>query len=410
MKRHKGYTGTVLRAAFLSCMAYTLHAEASEKNTPLKTPSNINAEVDRLNAISVETIHGDVAGKTPAFLTTKNCDFFITGDLLCRKVKLDNLDFVTKLTYNYSNVPVEDSSIITMKENIYEPHFRWGWGFRVDAGYVFSSRDAWEVDLVWTYLYDKAHQSVSTPTSLPGAVVANVPATALLSSWPNLLATPPNIISTFFSSASSQWRLHFNTYDFELARNYFLSRYISIRPLIGLRGAWIKQHYLVDYAQPGNAVVTAPSVASMDAKQTYWGLGPRLGVDVFMHATKHWGFYGNLSGSLLYGQFKVSQLYSSLFATGTGVTQDFLQVKTSRDPYRTRVNIDAGVGTQWETFLDKKQRYHLTWGLGYEIAYWFGFNQLERTQTVIDANGHDVLEENGDLGMQGWNFHIRFDF
>lgn len=403
MNRHRG-PRTILGAAFLSCMAFAAQEEASEPAL-LPAPSPLNKEAQRLNAISVDTIHDDIAGKSPAFLPKKSFDFFVTGDLLYRKVKLDNLDFATQIVYNYPDNPPQDTSVITMKQAIYEPHFRWGWGFRVDAGFLFSAQDAWETDLIWTYLYDKAHQSIVNPAlhPRPSPVVANVPATVLSPSWPNGLGN-------YLSSAKSDWHLHFNTFDFEFARNYFLSKSISVRPLIGLRGAWIKQSYLVHYSVTENPVSGSviTDTSEMGSKSTYWGVGPRLGTDIFWHVTRHWGFYGNISGSLPYGQFRVSQITTTILKAGSN--QDLEQVKTSHNPWRLCANIESGVGTQWETFLDKKRDYHLTLGLGYEIAYWFGFNQLERTTIDTIFGNIDNQEENGDLGMQGWNFHIRFDF
>ncbi len=400
MNKTIGFPGVALTAALVSCMAYTLQVESSEvlavQNAPLTIPSDLPTENQRLDAISVETVHGDPAGKAPAFLKRKGCDFFVTGDLLYRKVKLDNLDFVSKVTQVFPDVPPGNSTTASMDETIYEPHFRWGWGFRVDAGFVFPHADDWEIDLIWTYLYDKAHQSVSAP--LFQGLQANVPMTALYPSF-----NPPGLGGALIS-ASGSWHFHFNTFDFEVARNYFVNKYISLRPIAGLRGAWIKQNYLVSYQVQPDSELPLLLPQSMEAKTTYRGLGPRLGIDLFWHTAKHFGIYGNLSGSLVYGQFKVTQDYiESITEAAESV---FFEVKNKHDPWRVCPNIDSGVGVAWESFLDKKECYHLTMGVGYEIAYWFDFNQLQR----FNGANFDLQEENGDLGMQGWNFHVRFDF
>ncbi len=398
MKIATGQISVILSAALLSC----LPGESSE-TLAMANSSDLSMEADRLLDISVETIHGDVAGKSPAFLPEEDYGFFVTGDFLYRKAKLTNLDFAVQVEQTYSDVPLADTSTATMHENIYEPHFRWGYGFRVDAGYVFTSLDAWEIDLIWTYSYNKANQSLSAPFFT--GMQAGTPSTVILPSWQTL-----NKIFEFLTHARSQWRLHFNTFDFELARNFFSSKYLSIRPLISVRGAWIKQHYLVEYLYGASAIRMDPM--NMNAKTNYWGVGPRLGVDLFWHITKHFGVYGNASGSLLYGRFDVTQDFS----INHGKPQTILPQLTQsihRRPWRARSNLESGVGLAWESSIDRKEHpCHLTLGVGYEIAYWFDMNLLMRNQTsnVLAFTGFNENEEGGNLGIQGWNFHVRLDY
>ncbi len=235
------------------------------------------------------------------------------------------------------------------------------------------------------------------------------------------------LLGTFASEASSHWDLRLNLYDLELARDYFTSKYLSIRPHVGLRGATIKQTIKAKYLGGIYAGEVVYSPTSMNAKNYFYGIGPRVGANLLWQFVSHWGLYGNISGSLLYGKFHASQQYSgqmSLQITEDETIEVFStpgNFQEERTPWRVRTNIDSGVGLEWETFFAKTL--HLTLGVGYEISYWFKQLQLLRSAVEeynfinLDVSTEEYFplwtnaqEEDGDLAMQGWNFHVRFDF
>ncbi len=43
--------------------------------------------------------------------------------------------------------------------------------------------------------------------------------------------------------ALASWRLNFNTLDLSLGRNYFVGRFLSLHPYLGIRAVWIDQNY-----------------------------------------------------------------------------------------------------------------------------------------------------------------------
>ncbi len=385
MNRRSIFKGVALTALLLSISGWS---QVKESSTELTAQ---NAKPGTMQpSIGVNTIHGDMAGKAPAFLSENGCGFSLSGDLLYRKAKLDNLDFAVRVTQDYPSLPTT-STTITMNEQIYQPNFHWGWGFRVDAGYTFFPQDDWETDFVWTYLYNKASEHTTSPESV---FSEQAPSVVLIPTWAQVLSG----ISFFIEDASSHWKLHFNTFDLELARNYFVSKFFSMRPLISLRGAWIKQDFSISYQAIPLEGVSIPTVGEME--NNYWGIGPRLGTDLFWQVVSHWGFYGNISASLLYGRFLVKQDFN------IAAPNEDLVFNYKKNLWRARPNVDLGLGTEVEFFMGQNDAYHLTMGIGYEVSYWFMQNMLQRTELTTG----DFQEENGDLAMQGWNFHVRFDF
>ncbi len=394
MNRRISFKGVALTALLLSSSGWSDLAQSStEALTAQNASQNTGSGQTKMQQpVSMKTIHGDMAGKAPAFLSEKGCGFFISGDLLCRKATLDDLDYVIGVTANIPSAP-SSSTTYTMKERLYEPHFHWGWGFRVDAGYAFFPQDDWEMDAVWTYFYGRASQTTTGPSIFSMSPTNPV---VLMPTWNQ------DVSGVHVSLAESHWTLHFNTFDAELGRNYFISKYFSARPLVALRGAWIEQDYRVDYFSNDPTTPTHPNTPSfMAAKNNYWGIGPRVGTDLFWQVISHWGFYGNASASLLYGRFMVRQTYLDII-TGTSIFTHY-----HNNPWRVRPNIDLGLGTEIEYFLGENETYHLKMGVGYEVSYWFMQNMLARSGFQFSA---DVQEENADLAMQGWNFHVRFDF
>ncbi len=422
MDKQNRFKRVAFSAILFTCFGCTLEAQSEEKTPiPLKSNSSLKTDAHRLKAISEKTVHGDLAGKSPGFLS-KNGGFFITGDVLYWKAKQDNLDYAAEFSVNTATTPQ------IVAESILEPHFRWGWGFRIDAGYGFGRRDDWELDGIWTYFHSKGSGSTSLPASNKIGTPTTFSSQEIIPSWGEFLGN-------FAFEASSHWGLHLNLFDFELAKNYFMSKRLSARPHVGLRGAiihqnidanylaglYITQRFLVGAGSGGNFST------SMNAKNHYSGIGPRIGTNLLWQFLSHWGLYGNISASLLYGRFNVSQKYSGLIvthipsiifpinATVPGSMQNH------RHAWRVRTNVDSGVGLEWETFFAKTM--HLTLGIGYEISYWFKQLQLMRTsaeefQDLSPITGEveffdgwvDDREGDGDLAMQGWNFHVRFDF
>ncbi len=66
--------------------------------------NDLQTNEQRLEAISVTTVHGEIAGKNPGFLSP-NGGFFLTGDVLYWKAKQDNLDFAAEYSVNVANSP-----------------------------------------------------------------------------------------------------------------------------------------------------------------------------------------------------------------------------------------------------------------------------------------------------------------
>jgi hypothetical protein len=270
-------------------------------------------------------------------------------------------------------------------ETAHQPAIRWSPGFKAGIGYTFGSQDFW--DLFLRYTYFQTHQSgQQSGTLLPW--------------W------SPTVLGPTATKASADWTLHYNVLDLELGRDYFVCKTLAFRPLVGLRGALIKQHYEAHYDGVftiGGASSTFPT--EMTAENKFSGGGIRAGAQMSWHFTRDWAVNGSISGSLLYGRFNVSQELDDVI--GSAASENAIHQELSK----VAPNLEAYLGFQWDRFFCEN-KYHVAVSLSYEFSEWFAQNQMIRSE-LISGNGQTAthLEKiKGDLGLQGATLELRFDF
>ena len=110
-----------------------------------------------------------------------------------------------------------------------KPHFRPGFriGLRGDMAY-----DDWDIFLNWTWFQSHARDHAQG---------------LLLTLWghPQVAAGIGSTQGAVFAHAL--WDLHFNVLDLEMGRSFWVGKHLSLRPFLGIRGAWIDQHLDIHY-------------------------------------------------------------------------------------------------------------------------------------------------------------------
>ncbi len=265
----------------------------------------------------------------------------------------------------------------TSGKHVEKPHIKWDPGFKIGIGYVLEQHDFWDIFLRWTHFQSHQHGK-KDGTVLPW--------------W------SPTFLGGAATSAKAKWKLRFNLLDLELGHDYFISKAIAIRPLLGLRGASIRQHYDASYQ---GVFSTGPLSTSFKAQNNFSGVGIRAGAQMSWYFVEDWSVIGSLTGSLLYGHFNIKQHVRGL--STTSIDQELSRVAP---------NLETSLGFQWEKFFCKDQ-YRIAVSLAYEFSQWFSQNQMTRPE-LIDGNGQTNVTHfekiNGDLGLQGGTLQVRFDF
>lgn len=315
-----------------------------------------------------------------------NCprDFFVHVDGLAMQAKQDGMEFVIRDDTSFA----ERDNFITngrVRGFSSEDH-DWDYnpGMRVGMGF-FLGQDVWSIDFNWTWLNITDYEHISSVT--PGGT--------LIPLW---LLGKPTLANEFGQNASAVWDASYNTLDIRFAKPYHISRYLVFNPHIGARAAWIDQHFSVDYSgYVGTGAGENRAIHHGD--NDFWGIGLRSGLDTNWRLGKGWTLFGNVAGSLLFGQFDVEQ--SLILPTGgDGFDLD-------NDMYQNVPNMEIAMGLGWGRFFNKQQ-YRVDLKLGYEFHVWWDQLNLRRFWSGAPQYANDVVSR-GNLTLNGFSLKLQLD-
>lgn len=296
-------------------------------------------------------------------------DLFITADLLVWQAHENGLGYVIKS----KETDLNDSSTK-------ELHFNWDPGFRVGLGWN-TPHDGWDLYANWTCFHNKArsHETQGSGTLYPSLA-------------------DPSFFSDNPASSSAKWRLNLNLADLELGREFFVSKWLTLRPFAGLRSAWIHQRMHINY----NQTLDGDSYF-VQMKNKFWGIGIRPGLNTQWGLGCGFSFYANTALSLLYGFFELDQEQYSQTLAGTTTPH----VDNGHSIRVDRAIAETQLGVRWEHMF-AKDHCHFSIQAGWENLMFFGQNLFDRFVSA-DLEGLYVSNQ-GDLTIQGYTLSLRLDF
>jgi hypothetical protein len=283
------------------------------------------------------------------------------------------------------------------------PDFSWEAGFRIGVGYN-STHDGWDFTAYWTWYKGKASSHVEAESD---------DNQALLPLWSaQVSGSGPGIL--FATDIQNHWKLSLNLIDVELGREFWLSKYTTFRPHIGLRWASLDQDYTIDHKGGFWSTLATPTNDSVTLKNDFQGIGARAGFNSVWIIGRGFSFFGDTAISLIYGRFKVHHdEWNRAAATPFGKTR----VLETEDSFRaSRAMTDLSLGLQWSTPFGQTCQYGFTIGIAWEHHMFFDQNQMWRVNNLTDDPNQLIIGENahyqrrGDLDTQGWTLNIQFEF
>lgn len=304
--------------------------------------------------------------------------FFVTADLIYWKAHEEDLDFAMSGSGGTSS----SFTPVTKTGDVHKPHFEWEAGFRVGAGYTLPKR-LWDLTAVWTRFNTDA--KASSHSGEP----------ALL-----MILDDPNFATSTLTSASAKLKLHYNTLDFEVGRDYRLTRRTVIHPHGGIRGLWIDQNYSIDYNY-------GSIVHELKFDNDYHAGGLRAGFDTEWFLNPHLAFFGNLCASLVAGNFHIKQKYDEVFNSSSpplGVYNHFHDEFFDLIP-----EVDLAMGIHLESYANK-DRWRFEVNLGWELTVWFHQNMIRELHGHTSATGGSSHKFKGNLTLQGATIDVKLHF
>ena len=196
------------------------------------------------------------------------------------------------------------------------------------------------------------------------------------------------VSGNFFFNGSIDWKLLMNMFDYELGTKFTVGNAITLRPNIGIKAGTINQ--AVNCLWLADIYTATESV-----KHNYFGVGPKFGIDSTWLIFKNLHVFGDFSAALMYGRWRIKDIYSRPYAAG-GLVQP-ANITTSLDKcYLGTIVLDYFMGIEYV----HKGRSNVALKIGYEMQFWA--NQL-RIPTF------QQLPLRGDLTFQGATCRVIID-
>ena len=308
-------------------------------------------------------------------------DLFITAEFIYWTAREDHLAFAAQGSLQDNLVTPE-----VRKGKVAEPGWKFSPGFKVGLGFI-TDHDGWDLYANYTWLRPKTSKKKLHPVG--DLVVQDA------FNWIGTTTLAGTNNGQTISKAEGKWALDFNVVDLELGRNFFISRYLKLRPHFGLKGTWQKQRMDTKFKS-----VNANGdkfVARNTDRLDYWGIGIRGGLDTSWHFNTCFSLFGELAISNLWERFEVERksttqnLETRLFSVPMYLCDNFHTIKPV---------IELFLGLRYEDWFCC-DTYHMSIEAGWEEQWWSDQNQL--IQYWVETRG-------GDLFLQGLTVKLRFDF
>lgn len=323
---------------------------------------------NRVSALEQSRNSGGMINPAARPVVKDGMDFSAQVEALLFRTTEDGLDYAIDTTSGPLNGKVKNST------------YDWSWGFRLGLG-ANLPHDGWDVLANWTWFRsNERHVDVlKTPT-------APLPT--------QLQTTETGTVNDAFAHSKLLW----NNIDLEMGREFFVSKWLMVRPLMGLRGTWVHRHFTTDYK---GGTLTSDTANSFYAR--YRGIGLRGGFDTQWGLGNGFSIFGQMSGSLLYGKQRSSDTQSNASATAANANNRASAVRSMAD---------LALGLRWDSLLND-DKYRLRLQAGWEEHVLFGFNRnmsFTRLGTDVGTSNGAFSNNRGDLAFSGLSLQARFDF
>jgi hypothetical protein len=253
--------------------------------------------------------------------------------------------------------------------------FDFNTGFRVGAG---LDRD-WGAKLYYTRFNTETENTAAgylTPVFFGGREVV-------------LLSKDP----LYFTNGRIQSAIDCNVLDLDFGKSFRPVDSLQLRPVLGMRGAWINQTFDTEFQGVWSGGKTEEGTSNEHIENNFWGIGPKLGIE---NALNLW------SGEKC--QIDLALNFYTAYLLGFWAFNDVAVNTTTQSSSRFEVPIkDRRFGAlMFQTMAGVNLKYG-NWNAmaGYEINDW-----LNQCQIFDDATG----PHNNDLIVQGLSIRVSYSY
>lgn len=363
-----------------SAAAASLVAVTSLVNADVDSAQMRNLE-NRVNALEQRRGASGMINPPGRPQVRDGADLFIFGDLILWNTHQNGMPVA--VVNDDTSINLSDSTVKTI-------HSDWDFGFRVGVGYNLP-HDGWDLSLSWIRLYTDGHRRIHAHDDdfiFPSRIHPNDPIGG----------------ANTCQKTRSTWHVRFNQLDLDLGREFFVSKWLTLRPHFGLRSDWIRQKWETNYRNFANTPF--PNKVEAEYKDEWWGIGLQGGLDTQWGLGAGWSLFGNVATAIVYGFHDID--YEDEDTPAGQQTDSHGKFADVDQTYRiSHPILDLMMGLRYDHMF-YNDRFHLGLQLGWEHHVYFSQNQFPVfTDDVADGI---LVSNQGDLTFQGWTLAVRFDF
>jgi hypothetical protein len=338
---------------------------------------NTITQIPEGKPIDYPCIHPDITpGAGPRVID--GVDLFVTAEYLYWIAQEDNLQFAST-----GQASLSDSSVTVNSGMTKHPNFHYRSGFKTTLGWNFG-HDVWDTQLTYTWMQNNHNTASLTGSPTNEVTPAFTPVIELTS-------------DDYFTSAKSRWGIHFNALDWELGRNSYLSKDLSLRPFLGLKASLQKQKFRNRYEGLRGDLHPTEFSYTNNQRMKFWGTGIRSGMNSSWHLSNSWSLYGDFALSALWGTFHTQRKDKNKISESK--TKN---VSVNQEYHCNAVSpvLELALGLRKDEWFFE-DRVHISAQVGWEEQVWWNQNQF-----TVDRS----IPRGGNLYLQGLTAKLRLDF
>ena len=298
---------------------------------------------------------------------SRAADPFVTADFIWWKAQEDGLD------YAFSGVGTV--LLDAAKGTVSQPGFKYEPGFKVGAGLKFR-HDGWDLFAQYTYLRSNRgnNHGSSSSSSSSSSAATGVSSTQSDIFVPWATGSTDGMLQNFtVTSASANWKMNLNVLDIELGRNFWISKWLTLRPFTGMKFSFNSQKFGVSYSGPSNdttnlGLLFLGDTVGLNMRINQFGVGLRSGLNTGWYFSKDWSIFGDFALTGLWNYF-----HSKRHDTITPPTVNIDNVK--KHTSRVTAVFEWALGLRFETAWHNDD-YMFMIEAGWEQQLWQDQNQF----------------------------------
>lgn len=344
--------------------------------------------------------------------------------------KETNLPYAARLPMIETQIDPADPFFTSLTTGVGERKYldtSWDPGFRLGIG--FNSRcDGWDYRLTWTWFKNKQQNSTSVDNffiqvdSNSSFALGSSGQTILINPWVNAA-----LGNETWDRIQAKYRLRLNQIDLVLGRRYWVSPCLTVRPFIGLRGAWTDVRFAVnskrEFTSTAFQLDNTTVLTYQDRFTTRaWGVGIIGGLEPTWYFTRCFALYGEVGVGALWGEFEIKKREKFVVTSSMPALTNSYRDSGKKQQTQMTPLLDLGLGLRCERTWCC-ERFRTALDLGWEHHVYFDQNHRDKTygtfqievegsgENMVEATGYERFNEaTGNLGFGGFVLRLALDF